>query len=185
MLTQPLAGLKCNVSLTDLDIMQNSLKFDDAFGMVLSLASCSLNNFSFFLISIIKRTFECWVNSTKQLLNASRGHQAPRKAAHCLQKEVGKNVKDKKKDKRGRDGAPSQEGKGREREVAQSCPTLRTPWTAAYQAPLSMEFSRQEYWSGVPSPSPKGVLKKREVSKHQETFSLPSLWQALEPQRAT
>ena len=27
---------------------------------------------------------------------------------------------------------------------------LVTPWTAAYQAPLSMEFSRQEYWSGVP-----------------------------------
>ena len=29
-----------------------------------------------------------------------------------------------------------------------------TPWTAAYQAPLSMRFSRQEYWSGVPLPSP-------------------------------
>ena len=29
-----------------------------------------------------------------------------------------------------------------------------TPWTAAYQAPRSMGFSRQEYWSGVPSPSP-------------------------------
>ena len=29
------------------------------------------------------------------------------------------------------------------------------PWTAAYQAPLSMGFSRQEYWSGVPLPSPK------------------------------
>ena len=28
------------------------------------------------------------------------------------------------------------------------------PWTAAYQAPLSMGFSRQEYWSGVPLPSP-------------------------------
>jgi len=28
-----------------------------------------------------------------------------------------------------------------------------TPWTAAYQAPPSMEFSRQEYWSGVLSPS--------------------------------
>ena len=28
-----------------------------------------------------------------------------------------------------------------------------TPWTAAFQAPPSMEFSRQEYWSGVPSPS--------------------------------
>ena len=31
----------------------------------------------------------------------------------------------------------------------------------------------------------KGVLKKREVSKHQETLSLLSLWQTLEPQRAT
>jgi len=30
-----------------------------------------------------------------------------------------------------------------------------TPHTAAYQAPPSMGFSRQEYWSGVPSPSPK------------------------------
>ena len=29
-----------------------------------------------------------------------------------------------------------------------------TPWTAAFQAPPSMGFSRQEYWSGVPSPSP-------------------------------
>ena len=29
-----------------------------------------------------------------------------------------------------------------------------TPWTAAHQAPLSMEFSRQEYWSGLPFPSP-------------------------------
>ena len=30
---------------------------------------------------------------------------------------------------------------------------LATPWTAAYQAPPSMGFSRQEYWSGVPLPS--------------------------------
>ena len=29
-----------------------------------------------------------------------------------------------------------------------------TPWTVAYQAPLSVEFSRQEYWSGLPYPSP-------------------------------
>ena len=29
-----------------------------------------------------------------------------------------------------------------------------TPWTVAYQAPLSMGFSRQEYWSGLPFPSP-------------------------------
>ena len=31
---------------------------------------------------------------------------------------------------------------------------LATPWTAVYQAPPSMGFSRQEYWSGVPLPSP-------------------------------
>ena len=41
-----------------------------------------------------------------------------------------------------------------ESEVAQSFPTLATPWTAAYQAPQSMGFSRQKYWSGVPLPSP-------------------------------
>ena len=29
-----------------------------------------------------------------------------------------------------------------------------TPWTVAHHAPLSMEFSRQEYWSGLPFPSP-------------------------------
>ena len=38
-----------------------------------------------------------------------------------------------------------------ESEVAQSCPTLSDPWTAAHQAPPSMGFSRQECWSGVPS----------------------------------
>ena len=32
------------------------------------------------------------------------------------------------------------------------------PWTAAFQAPPSMGFSRQEYWSGVPLPSPSGKL---------------------------
>ena len=36
-----------------------------------------------------------------------------------------------------------------------SCVRLQViPWTAAYQAPLSMGFSRQEYWSGLPLPSP-------------------------------
>ena len=41
---------------------------------------------------------------------------------------------------------------------------LAIPWTAAYQAPPSMGFSRQEYWSGVPSPSPRerGGRFKRE-----------------------
>ena len=41
-------------------------------------------------------------------------------------------------------------------EVTQSSLTLSdpTPWTAAYQAPPSLGFSREEYWSGVPWPSP-------------------------------
>ena len=40
----------------------------------------------------------------------------------------------------------------------QSCLTLWTPWTAARQVPLSMEFSRQEYWSGLPHPPPGNLL---------------------------
>ena len=45
-----------------------------------------------------------------------------------------------------------------ESEVAQSCPTRSDPMTAAHQAPLSMGFSRQEYWSGLPLPSPMTIL---------------------------
>ena len=41
--------------------------------------------------------------------------------------------------------------------VALSCPTLVTPWTIACQAPLSMGFSRQEYWTGLPFPSPRDL----------------------------
>ena len=36
--------------------------------------------------------------------------------------------------------------------------SFATPWTIALQAPLPMEFSRQEYWSGLPFPSPGGFL---------------------------
>ena len=36
---------------------------------------------------------------------------------------------------------------------------LATPWTAAHQAPLSMGFSRQEYWSGLPLPSPLSTIE--------------------------
>ena len=39
----------------------------------------------------------------------------------------------------------------------QSCLTLCPPWTVALQAPLSMAFSRQEDWSGLPCPSPEGL----------------------------
>ena len=38
--------------------------------------------------------------------------------------------------------------------VAKLCPTLGIPWTVARQSPLSMGFSKQEYWSGLPFPSP-------------------------------
>ena len=62
----------------------------------------------------------------------------PEKQIIVFKKKAGKNIKDEKRDKGGREGAPSQEG------------NLR-----------------------------------REVSKHQETLSLPSLWRALEAQRAT
>ena len=37
---------------------------------------------------------------------------------------------------------------------AQSCLTLCSPWTAAHWSPLSMRFSTQEYWSGLPCPPP-------------------------------
>ena len=40
---------------------------------------------------------------------------------------------------------------------------LATPWTAAYQAPPSMGFSRQEYWSGVPLPSPSVVTREMQI----------------------
>ena len=43
----------------------------------------------------------------------------------------------------------------------QSCPTLCDPITAAYQAPPSLGFSRQEHWSGLPFPSPMHESEKR------------------------
>ena len=42
--------------------------------------------------------------------------------------------------------------------VLVACPTLVTLWTVAHQAPLSMGFSRQEYQSGLPFPSPGNLL---------------------------
>ena len=46
---------------------------------------------------------------------------------------------------------------------------LGTPWTAAYQAPLSIGFSRQEYWSGVPLPSPYD-LPRQHIKKQRHYF---------------
>ena len=58
---------------------------------------------------------------------------------------------------------------------AKSCPTLATPWTIAGQAPLSMGFFRQEYWSGLLFPSP-GDLPKPGIEPGSPTLacSLPT-----------
>ena len=45
--------------------------------------------------------------------------------------------------------------------VAKLCLTLCNPWTVAHQPPLSMGFSRQEYWSGLPFPSPEDLPDPR------------------------
>ena len=49
-------------------------------------------------------------------------------------------------------------GSGGGGSVAKSCPILANPWTIAHQAPLSMRFSRQEYWSGLPFPTQWNLL---------------------------
>ena len=47
---------------------------------------------------------------------------------------------------------------------------LATPWTVAYQAPPSMGFSRQEYWSGVPLPSPQGRARPPQVRERTQLW---------------
>ena len=44
-----------------------------------------------------------------------------------------------------------------------------TPWTVAYQAPPSMEFSRQEYWNGLPFPSPES--QRKAMPKNVQTIA--------------
>ena len=58
--------------------------------------------------------------------------------------------------------------------VTKSCPTLATPWTVACQVPLSMGFSRQEYKSGVPFPSP-GDLPDPGIEPRSPTLQAESL----------
>ena len=58
--------------------------------------------------------------------------------------------------------------------VTRSCSTLATPWTVAHQVPLSMIFSRQEYWSGLPFPSPGDLpnpgIKPRSPALQADSF---------------
>ena len=70
------------------------------------------------------------------------------------------------KDRNGMDLTEAEDIKKRwqeytESEVAQLCPTLCDPWTVAYQAPPSVGFSRQEYWCGLPFPSPEDLPDPR------------------------
>ena len=56
-----------------------------------------------------------------------------------------------------------------------SCVRLfATPWTVAHQAPLSMGFSGQEYWSGVPFPSP-GDLPNLGIKPRSPTLQADAL----------
>ena len=57
--------------------------------------------------------------------------------------------------------------------VAQSCVTLATPQTVARQAPPSMGFSRQEYWSGLTFPSP-GDLPNPGIGPGSPTLQVAS-----------
>ena len=76
--------------------------------------------------------------------------------------------------------------------------SLKTPWTIAHQAPLSMEVSRQEYWSGLPFPSPgdlpnPGIKSKPPVSPAlagrffttEQPGKPHSQWQVLNPSSTT
>ena len=58
--------------------------------------------------------------------------------------------------------------------VVKSCPMLATPWTVVHQVPLPMGFFRQEYWSGLPFPSP-GVLPDPEIEPRSPALQVDSL----------
>ena len=65
--------------------------------------------------------------------------------------------------------------------VAKLCPTLVTPWTVACQCLLSVGFSRQEYWSGLPFPSP-GDLPDPGIETMSLALQADSLPNELVPQ---
>ena len=58
--------------------------------------------------------------------------------------------------------------------VTQSSQTLCDPWTAGYQGPLSMGFSRQEYWCGLTVPS-QGVLPDLGIKPRSPALQADSL----------
>ena len=67
--------------------------------------------------------------------------------------------------------------------LLQLYPTLVTLWTVAHQAPLSMGFSRQEYWSGLPFPSARDLsdpgMKPASPALAGSFFTNSAIWEAL------
>ena len=109
-------------------------------------------------------------NSTKQLLNADRGQEAPRKTAHCLQKEVGQNIIGKKRDKRVRDGDPSWGGSRDGGEVSKHQETLSPAGLCSV-----LESQRATQLGGKKSPqitcltaTPSGEVAPDTCVHHQE-----------------
>ena len=62
---------------------------------------------------------------------------------------------------------------------------LATPWTAAHQAPLSMGFSRQEYWSGVPLPSPNIVYSLWQTRRKTILITMANIYWTLSAKKCT
>ena len=58
--------------------------------------------------------------------------------------------------------------------VTKSCPTLAAPWIVAHKAPLPKRFFKQEYWSGLPFPSP-GDLSNPGIEPRSPTLQADSL----------
>ena len=67
--------------------------------------------------------------------------------------------------------------------VTKSCLTLVTPWTGACQAPLSMGFSRQDYWRGYPFPSsgdlPNPAIKPRYPALQVDSLLSEPTWKPI------
>ena len=62
--------------------------------------------------------------------------------------------------------------------VDKLCPTLVTPLTVTFQSPLSLGFSRQGYWNGLPFPSP-GNIPNPGIEAGSPALQVDSLWTEL------
>ena len=65
--------------------------------------------------------------------------------------------------------------------VAKSCPTVWEPMTLAGQAPLSMGYSREEYWSGLPFPSPGDLTDPGVETRSLASHAMASSFFTTEP----